>query len=360
MSAAVRRLHNNLKFSPFNGSCSAVINSNERRKLAVGISKVIKLGKGYRLCAFSRSFCPFSLVEIMKLLVDRNVGFAFFKFTFCDVSDRVVLQSCMAVDLLVAEDLRLLAQDVLAWVIQEIGEERRYRDGSCALEVVDRMREVGVRPSVSAICVLFKLLLRLGDYGSVWKLFRDMVGKGPGWTWDALNWVHLMVESGCNPSTATFSTMNAFSKEGNIMEARKIFDGMQEMGMSPGTKLYNALMDGYVKAREVGQANMLYQEMRSKGVAPDGLCWARRLDEALELLENMLEKGIPLSVIAFNSLIVAYGDVLRFGKTLMIWIYVAKLSDWTYHWNHIDLEKSSYNWSVYIYGERRAVSHEEI
>ncbi|KAL0397425.1 UNVERIFIED_CONTAM: hypothetical protein Scaly_0190900 [Sesamum calycinum] len=302
------------QFSPFSSSYNddsfyTVVNSNERRKLAVGISKIIKQGKGYVLRRFSSNFCAFGLVKIMKLLLNEEAAIAFFKYVFRDHSDGVVRQCCVAVHLLLAEQFRLLAQDVLG------------------------MREVGHRPSVSAICLLLKLLLRFGHCGRVWKLYRDM-----GWTLDALNWVHLMVESGCNPSPATFSTIiNAFCKEGNIAEARKIFDGMQEIGVFPNTALYNALMDGYVKAREIGLANMLYEEMRSKGVAPDsvtfnilaaghykygkeedgdrllrnlsmiglvpdsslsdisigGLCWAGRLDEALELLENMLEKGVP-------------------------------------------------------------------
>ena len=43
------------------------------------------------------------------------------------------------------------------------------------------------------------------------------------------------------------------------------------MGVSPGTVTYNALMDGHVKAREIGEANMLYEEMRNMRVAPDGI-----------------------------------------------------------------------------------------
>ncbi|KAL0425450.1 UNVERIFIED_CONTAM: hypothetical protein Sradi_1079800 [Sesamum radiatum] len=306
------------QFSPFSSSYNddsfyTVVNSNERRKLAVGISKIIKQGKGYVLRRFSSNFCAFGLVKIMKLLLNEEAAIAFFKYVFRDHSDGVVRQCCVAVHLLLAEQFRLLAQDVLGWVIQEIGEERSYRIvwqeyfkdaldffildalmrsftnvemASCSLEVLGRMREVGHRPSVSAICLLLKLLLRFGHCGRVWKLYRDMVCKGPipsiyiynmmilgfcrrgririgesllyvmqkfgcepdvhtynilinaycvrGWTLDALNWVHLMVESGCNPSPATFSTIiNAFCKEGNIAEARKIFDGMQEIGVFP-------------------------------------------------------------------------------------------------------------------------------
>lgn len=423
------------QFSPFNTNCTnssnTVIDPNERHKLAIGISNMIKQKKRRLFWRFSRRFSPVALVKIMESLGDRQVAFAFFKYVFSDHSDRIVRRCCVVVRLLVACEYRLLAQDVLTWVIREIGEERSYvlvwreyfktsmdifildalmrsftnaEMASCALVVLDRMRGVGDRPSLSAICVLLKLLLRFGDYGNVWMLFRDLFRRGPipsiwvynvmilgfcrkgyirigeslfyvmrkfgcepnvytynilinaycvrGSIWDAFSWVHLMVESGCAPSSATFSTViNAFGKEGNTVEAKKIFFEMQELGVSPDTVLYNALMDGYVKAREIGLANVLFEEMRSKGVTPDGvtfnilaaghdkygkeqdgnrvlrnlssmmglvpdsslpdlciggLCWAGRLDEAFELLGNMLEKGISLSVISFNSLILAY------------------------------------------------------
>ncbi|KAL1535812.1 beta-amylase [Salvia divinorum] len=421
------------QFSPFTSSSSSgsnAINSNERRMLAVGISKLIKLEERDLLIRLSRGFSPVAIAEIMVSLQERQVAFAFFKYAFRDQSDFLVRCCCVVVHSLVAKDFRQLAQDVLTWTIQGIGEKRSYvlvwreifstavdfyildalmrsftnaEMASCALEVLDRMRGVGGRPSLSAICCLIKLLLRFGDYSSVWMLFKDMIFKGPipsnyvynmmilgfcrrgciriaesllyvmrkfgckpdvytynilinaycvrGWTWEAFSWVHLMFESGCTPSFATFCTfINAFCKEGNIAEANKIFTWMQELGVSPNTVLYNSLMDGYVKAREIGMANVLYEEMRSKGVAPDGvtfnilavgnekygkeqdgnrllrsfsvmgsvqdsslpdihiggLCWAGRLDEAFELLGFMIEKGVCLTVVSFNSLILAY------------------------------------------------------
>nr|XP_027108923.1 putative pentatricopeptide repeat-containing protein At2g02150 [Coffea arabica] len=305
--------------------------SNERKKLGV---------------------CPYLLVEILKLFENREVSFAFFK--FCDASEFIVQSCCIVAHVLAAEGLRLMAQDVLSSVISRIGECRsnelvefmwrehsKYESdfsvldslmrafvntdmGSQALKIWDRMREVRIRPSLSAVSIFFALLIRVGDYGSVWKLFRDMIQRGPcpnifvynvmilgfcrkgcvrtgesllflmrkygcepdviahnllisaycvrGWTSHSLNWAHFMAESGCEPSTATFVTIiNALCKEGNIVEARKIFEEMQEMGVSPGTVTYNALMDGHVKAREIGEANMLYEEMRTMRVAPDGI-----------------------------------------------------------------------------------------
>ncbi|KAK7843519.1 pentatricopeptide repeat-containing protein [Quercus suber] len=352
--------HSNASNHSFSSSSSfssspIVVNSNERRRIAVGLSKAIKSQMGFLLKAFSKRFCPVSLVKAMKLFGTRETGFAFFKLAFRDGSDEeAVRKCCVAAHILAAENLRFLAQDVVSCVVARIGSgrsegvvefmwrnHREYESGfsvldtlmrgfvnvemsSEAIGVVCRMRKVGLMPSLSAITVLFKLLLRVGDYGSVWKLFRDMVRRGPcpciytfnvmvlgfcrkglvrigesllhvmwkfhcepdvytynivinaycmrGRTSDALNWVHLMIVRGCKPSVVTFNTvLHALCKEGNMVQARKLFDGIHDMGVYPDVTMFNTLMDGYIKARDTAQANMLYDEMKNKGVSPDGI-----------------------------------------------------------------------------------------
>ncbi|KAF7142568.1 hypothetical protein RHSIM_Rhsim05G0178700 [Rhododendron simsii] len=332
------------------------INPNERRRIVLGLVRMIKQQQAHVLKGFSQNFCPFLLVEIMKLFGNRQISFAFFKFYSSgdDYSEGTVRACCMAAHLLAAEGLRLLAQDLLSCVLARIGlgrswevveymcsEQNKYETNFSvldslmraflnvdmvprAMEMVDRMREVGVKPSSSAVSILFKLLLRIGDYGSVWKLFRDMVDKGPrpsnytfnvmilgfvrkgyleigeylsymmekfqlepdvyaynilinaycirGRTSDGLALLRFMIERGCNPSNFTFNTLiNALCMEGNVVEASKLFHGIQEMGVFPNTIMYNTLINGYVKARDIGQANMLYEEMRNAGVPPDGV-----------------------------------------------------------------------------------------
>ncbi|KAF8380625.1 hypothetical protein HHK36_028114 [Tetracentron sinense] len=343
------------QFSPFaNVGSPCMINSNERRQIVVGLSKMIKQGQGYVLKGFSPGFCPSFLVRIMKFFDNRRTAIAFFKFAFRDDSNSTINLCCVAAHLLAAEELRYLSQDVLSCVIARIGPCRSKEmvglmwsdhhvyesDFSVldslmraflnvdmvthALEILCRMREEGVRPSSSAINILLKSLLRKGDYGSVWKLFRDMVGKGPhpsnftfnamvlgfcrkgylrigesllhvmqrfqcepdvytynivinaycinGRSSDALAWIHWMIGMGCRPSLVTFGTViNALCKEGNLVEARTLFDGVREVGLSPNTIMYNTLIDGYVKAGEISQANSIYEEMRERGIAPDGV-----------------------------------------------------------------------------------------
>nr|KAJ0210054.1 hypothetical protein LSAT_V11C400172440 [Lactuca sativa] len=424
-------------FSPLKNlnSEDAVISPNERRRIILGLGKLIKKKQGFVLKKFSRDFRPFLLVKIMTQFENRHGAFAFFKFVFREESDRIVKSCCVACHVLAMHGFRIRAQDVLSWMIRRIGVSRgqdlmefmwRGHFGyesdfsvldslmraftnaemdSHALQISRIMRGLGMQPCLSALSILFKLLLRIGDYGSVWKLFRDMIRKGPfpsniafnvmihgfcrkgqvqtgesllhlmskfqcepdvytynilinaycihGRTSDVWSWVDLMVKRGCTPNTATFSTIiNALSKEGKIKEARDIFDEMQENGVSPNTIVYNALMDGFVKAKEIDKATDLFEDMKNNHIKADGvtynilvsgyhkyervenldnslsylnrsmcgplsdyswpdvtvaiLCSEGRTDEATKHLEDMLKEGLPLSVIAFNSIICAY------------------------------------------------------
>ncbi|KAG6399747.1 hypothetical protein SASPL_141230 [Salvia splendens] len=314
--------------------------------LAVGISRMIKLEERDLLIRFSRGFSPVAIAEIMVSLQKRQVAFAFFKYAFRDHSDFLVRRGAERSYVLVWREIFSTEMDF--YILDAL--MRSFMNAempSCALEVLDRMRGVGGEAAfgLQKVCCM-------------------------GWTWEAFSWVHLMFESGCTPSFAIFSTfINAFCKEGNIAEANKIFHWMQELGVSPNTVLYNAVMDGYVKAREIGMANVLYEEMRSKGVAPDGvtfnilaagnekygneqdgnrllrsfsvmgsvqdsslpdihiggLCWAGRLDEAFELLGFMLEKGISLSVISFNSLILVYSKAGLEDEAFEVYNFMVKV-----------------------------------
>ncbi|CAJ1939579.1 unnamed protein product [Sphenostylis stenocarpa] len=334
-------------FQPLN-----TITARERRLLVLGLSTAIKTDQVFALKVFSLRFCPFFLVKIMKMFDTRHAAFAFFKLAFGDNSEETVRLSCVAAHVLSAQGLQLLAQDMVSWLIARVGAGRTneivefmWRNHAMyesdfsvlntllrgflnlgmsleALEVLRMMRDVRVRPGLSSLTILLRLLLRVGDYGSVWKVFRDMIHKGPcpsnitfnmmiygfcrqqkvavaesllhlmpkfmcspgvitfnilinaccvrGRTSVAFDWLHLMLNSGCEPSFATLTTiMHALCREGNVGKAHKLLDEIQDMGIAPNAAMYNTLMDGYFKAREVGQASLLYEDMRTKGVSPD-------------------------------------------------------------------------------------------
>lgn len=249
------------QFVPFsipNSNSLTHINSYERRKIVVGLSKMVKNEKGYILKAFSQKFCPYFLVKVMKLLETRETAFAFFKLVVCDDSESTIRSCCIAAHIFAAEDLRLLAQDVVTWVISRIGAGRskhmvefmcddfhlfgsdfrvldallhgylRVEMSAEVMEILYRMREVGIMPSESAITILFKSLLRVGDYGSVWKLFRDMIHLGP------------------RPSNYTFNALIlGFCRNGCIRIGESLLHVMHKYMCVADFFAYNILINAY-------------------------------------------------------------------------------------------------------------------
>ncbi|KAB2595260.1 pentatricopeptide repeat-containing protein [Pyrus ussuriensis x Pyrus communis] len=372
MSADLRHVHPSLnsqsfdyftQFLPFaNNSTSkslCSVNSNERPKVTVGLSRIIKNQQGYALKGFSSRFCRLFLVKVMKLLGCRETAFGFFKLAFRDDSEGIVKSCCIAAHFLAGYNLHR-SIDLVGFMWRghcEYDSDFSFLDtlmrgflnaemGAEALEVVSRMREVGLKPSLSAIAILLRLLIRIGDYGSVWKVFRGMLWKGPhpcnytfnmmilgfcrkglitvgesllhvmwkfqcdpdvitynilinancerGQADDALHWVHLMIARACKPSTVTFSTViNALCKEGNMKQR-----------VSPDGITFNILIAGHYKYGREEVGDHLLKDISVSGLLPDsslydimvsGLCWAGRLDSAIEFLEGTLGKGLPLT-----------------------------------------------------------------
>eukprot|EP00257_Ricinus_communis_P027020 XP_025014434.1 putative pentatricopeptide repeat-containing protein At1g09680 isoform X2 [Ricinus communis] len=338
------------QFSPFchsNSNYLSSLNSNERRILVVELSKLIKQGKGYILKSFSQKFCPFFLVKIMKLLESRQSAFAFFKLAFQNDSDATVHSCCIAAHILAAESLQLLAQDVISWVIRRIGASRsahlvefmwanhhKYESDFSilntlmrgfmnsemayeSLEILSRMREVGVRPSSSAISILFRLLLRVGDYGSVWKLLRGNYKYGK--EADSYELFRDWSLSSLVPDCSLYDVSVAgLCWAGQLDEAMQFLEDMLEKGMPPSVVAFNSVIAAYSRAGFEDNAHKAYKIMLMFGLVPSsstcssmllGLSKKGRLQEARDLLYKMIDKGLPVNKVAFTVLLDGYFKV---------------------------------------------------
>ncbi|KAF7137278.1 hypothetical protein RHSIM_Rhsim07G0038700 [Rhododendron simsii] len=135
---------------------------------------------------------------------------------------------------------------------------------------------------------------------------------------------------------------------------------------------FEKLFEQVNAARVIGQANMLYEEMRNAGVPPDSvtfnilvarhyrygreedgdrllrdlsvfgllldsslsdisvaeLCWAGRLDAAIGMQEEMLDKGMTVSLIAFNSVIAAYSSAWVEDRAFEAYELMMGVSKW--------------------------------
>ncbi|XP_020674371.1 pentatricopeptide repeat-containing protein At1g63400 [Dendrobium catenatum] len=191
-----------------------------------------------------------------------------------------------------------------------------------ALQALSEIRRAGNTPSLSVHAILLRLLFRTGDSRNAWKLFRDMILRGPrpsvrtfnamilgsclkgrvaageGLFWlfpkyklepDACSFnivmkVHClfgragnafklfdeMLELGHVPSIVSYNILiNALCRQGRMEEARRWFDRIVEDGHETNIITYNVLLNGYVKAGQIDLANSTYEEMVKKGISPD-------------------------------------------------------------------------------------------
>uniref|UniRef100_A0A803MA98 Uncharacterized protein n=1 Tax=Chenopodium quinoa TaxID=63459 RepID=A0A803MA98_CHEQI len=256
-----------------------------------------------------------------------------------DLSEDTIKHCCVVAHLLASENLRLLAQDVISWVILRIGPCRN---------VVKRMRDVGVVPSLSAISILFKLLFRVGDYdaslpdlsvsGLCWanqldeamKLLEDLIERGLPIGVIAFNSIiaayakvvleeeafrvyKIMVQFGLSPTSSTCSSLLVgLSNKGRLQEGKELINHMIANGFPVNKVSFTALLDGYCQIGDMSGAQTLWNEMSQRGLSPDavpfsayidGLSRAGLVEEAFAVFTEMKMRGYMPNNFAYNSLI---------------------------------------------------------
>ncbi|CAK7351471.1 unnamed protein product [Dovyalis caffra] len=80
---------------------------------------------------------------------------------------------------------------------------------------------------------------------------------------------------------------------------------LRDKEMDPEPYIDSPLPDNGLNYKKVGFVDMGERKMMTDCRGICRLCWAGWLDETMEFLEDMIEKGIPPSVVAFNSITTA-------------------------------------------------------
>ncbi|KAL4585962.1 hypothetical protein LXL04_010590 [Taraxacum kok-saghyz] len=187
-----------------------------------------------------------------------------------------------------------------------------------------------------------------GDYGSVWKLFRDSIKKGP------------------YPSNITFNVMiHGFCKRGEIQTGESLFHIMTKFKCEPDVYTYNILINAYCIHGQTSNASNWVDLMVKRGctlikcgVTPSSstsnsllMCLSRNgtLLEAEELMCHMREKGKQVNKMAFIVIIDGYfkiGDVMGAQR---LWGFMKKTN----------LSPDAVSFSAYIDGLSKAGLIEE-
>ncbi|RCV29688.1 hypothetical protein SETIT_6G032300v2 [Setaria italica] len=189
------------------------------------------------------------------------------------------------------------------------------RDGKVegASTVCSMMLEKDIVPDVISYSKLISAYCQMGDMRSACLWFDDMV------------------ERGLSDVIAYTALMNGYCKVGRLKEACLLFDQMINFGIKPDVVAYTVLLDVHLKETLYRQWQGIAKDTRSlilrskhktwlsnmknNEIEPDvayytvlidGQCKAAYLDEARELFDEMLAKGLTPDVYTYTSLINGY------------------------------------------------------
>lgn len=188
-----------------------------------------------------------------------------------------------------------------------------------AINMMDEMITYGISPNLVTFNILINGFGKLGDMFSAIKMYGRMsaVGYPPdvvtftslidGYCrtgeldqglklWGEMNIRHL------SPNLYTFSVLiNALSKENRLNEARELLRQLKlRDDIVPQPFVYNPVLDGFCKAGNLNEANVIAAEMESKGCCHDkitftililGHCMKGRMLEAMAIFDKMLSLG---------------------------------------------------------------------
>ncbi|KAL4283454.1 hypothetical protein GQ457_16G004870 [Hibiscus cannabinus] len=129
----------------------------------------------------------------------------------------------------------------------------------------------------------------------------------------------------CNSDSKTnlFGIMlDSLCKEGDVRVAFECFCRRKEtdLGWVPSSKVYNILLNGWFRSRNLEYAERFWLDMKEAGISPsvvtygiliEGYCMMHRVDRAMELIDEMKGAGIKPNARVYSPIIDALGEAGR-------------------------------------------------
>ncbi|KAF3954706.1 hypothetical protein CMV_019983 [Castanea mollissima] len=120
-----------------------------------------------------------------------------------------------------------------------------------AFDVFDRLRGVGVCPSIAARNSALLGCLKVGRTDLVWKLYKEMVESS------VVAKVDVETEG-----------INGLCKQRKQLETFRVFNDLKDRGYAPDRVMYTTMIHGLCKMGWLGDARKLWFEMIQKGFIP--------------------------------------------------------------------------------------------
>ncbi|KAM1789028.1 hypothetical protein ACFX11_039232 [Malus domestica] len=154
---------------------------------------------------------------------------------------------------------------------------------------------------------------RLRDYKSLWTLVARMRSRRLG------------------PGPRTFAIITErYVAAGKPDRAVKVFLSMHEHGCPQDLNSFNTILDVLCKAKRVEKAYNLFKVFRGRfkadrvsyNIIANGWCLIKRTPKALELLGEMVERGLDPSLTTFNIMLKGY---FRAGQIKEAWEFFLQM-----------------------------------
>ncbi|KAK6932160.1 Pentatricopeptide repeat [Dillenia turbinata] len=101
--------------------------------------------------------------------------------------------------------------------------------------------------------------------------------------------------------------MISLCKSGRVKTAFEVFEIMGHIELKPTMQIYNCLLKGLCYVGRVEEAYNMLMKMKQSGKMLDICsCKVCRTDEAMELMNEAIERGLVPSVVTFNTLFTGY------------------------------------------------------
>ncbi|KAK1307035.1 Pentatricopeptide repeat-containing protein [Acorus calamus] len=134
---------------------------------------------------------------------------------------------------------------------------------------------------------------------------------------------------GYSPNSVTYRTLiDGLCKAGNLEEALFVYRGMDGRGRDPSPFIRQVVFfcnsgevfKAYELLRGLGDSGLVL-DIRTYTVLINGLCKARKINEALELFKDILVKGHSPNVVTYGTLMMGFmAWMRRVSKAISLWL----------------------------------------
>ncbi|PAN46333.1 hypothetical protein PAHAL_9G177800 [Panicum hallii] len=207
-----------------------------------------------------------------------------------------------------------------------------------AYDEIHGMRGHGVVPDVGTYSTLVTGLCRAGRLDEAWGVLDWMLQEGcrpmvhtytpilqgycrNGHIEEARKLIDFMEGAGCPPNSVTYNILiKALCDDGRFDEVEQVLDEIKTKGLKPSSVTYNTYMDALSKKGMGEKALRLVEDMQCEGlkltaftlsIVINCCCWNSKFSEVIPLLERSTELDWCAAVVAYNTVMSRLCDTGR-------------------------------------------------